>query len=204
MSLKEKEAFLKKEEMNIRQNLGEAVPTIIFKQIASKVRRALCKPTLSQQDIKVLIDKRNLATHSCLVDYIKNNNHYGFAELSKIAELANAQRRDNAAYYTRQDICYTIVKSLPDAKNYTELNILEPSIGVGNFLPTIILKYSSVQTVNIDVVDIDANSLEILRELVAKIDVPNNIHINYINADFCYITSIRSMILLSETLHTKN
>lgn len=36
MSLKEKEAFLKKEEMNIRQNLGEAVPTIIFQQIAAK------------------------------------------------------------------------------------------------------------------------------------------------------------------------
>lgn len=184
MSLEEKEAFLKKEEMNIRQNLGEAVPTIIFKQIAAKVRKILCKPTLSEQDIKVLIDKKKLATHSCLVDYIRSNSHYGFAELSKIAELANAQREDNAAYYTRQDICYTIVKSLPDAKNYTELNILEPSIGVGNFLPALILKYASVQSVNIDVVDVDANSLEILRELVAKIDVPNNIHINYINADF--------------------
>src|SRR5699024_3213576 len=55
MSLKEKEAFLKKEEMNIRQNLGEAVPTIIFKQIAAKVRKILCKPTLSEQDIKMLI-----------------------------------------------------------------------------------------------------------------------------------------------------
>ena len=184
MSLKEKEAFLKKEEMNIRQNLGEAVPTVIFKQIAAKVRKILCKPTLSEQDIKVLIDKKNLATHSCLVDYIRGNSHYDFAELSKIAELANAQREDNAAYYTRQDICYTIVKSLPDAKNYTELNILEPSIGVGNFLPALILKYAGVQSVNIDVVDIDANSLEILKELVAKIDVPNNIHINYINADF--------------------
>ena len=179
-----KEAFLKKEEMNIRQNLGEAVPTVIFKQIAAKVRKILCKPTLSEQDIKVLIDKKKLATHSCLVDYIRKNNHYGFAELSKIAELANAQRENNAAYYTRQDICYTIVKNLPDAKNYTELNILEPSIGVGNFLPTLILKYASVQSVNIDVVDIDANSLEILKELVAKIDVPNNIHINYINTDF--------------------
>ena len=184
MSSKEKEAFLKKEEMNIRQNLGEAVPTIIFKQIAAKVRKILCKPSLAEQDIKVLIEKKKLATHSCLVDYIRNNGHYGFAELSKIAELANAQREDNAAYYTRQDICYTIVKSLPDAKNYTELNILEPSIGVGNFLPVLILKYASVQSVNIDVVDIDANSLEILKELVAKIDVPNNIHINYINADF--------------------
>lgn len=41
-----------------------------------------------------------------------------------------------------------------------------------------------MQFVNIDVVDIDLNSIEILKELVAKIDIPNNIHINYINADF--------------------
>ena len=51
-------------------------------------------------------------------------------------------------------------------------------------MPALILKYASVQSVNIDVVDIDSNSIEILKELVAKIDVPDNIHINYINADF--------------------
>lgn len=184
LPLKEKEAFLKKEEMNIRQNLGEAVPTIIFKQIAAKIRKILCKPILSEQDIKALIDKKKLTIHSGLVDFIKKCSHYNFVELSKIAELANAQRESNAAYYTRQDICYAIIKNLPDAKNYTELNILEPSIGVGNFLPVLMLKYASVQNVNIDVVDIDSNSIEILRELVAKIDVPKNIHINYINADF--------------------
>ena len=184
MPLKEKEAFLKQEEINIRQSLGEAVPTVIFRQIAAKVRKTLCKRSLSEQDIKVLIDKERLTTHSCLVDYIRSDSHYRFAELSKLAELANAQREDNAAYYTRQDICYAIVKSLPDAKNYTKLDILEPSIGVGNFLPVLILKYASVQTVNIDVVDISADSIEVLRELVTKIDVPDNIHINFINADF--------------------
>ena len=104
--------------------------------------------------------------------------------MSKIAELANAQREDNAAYYTRQDICFSIVKNLPDAKNYSELNILEPSVGVGNFLPTLIQKYSSVPLVNIDVVDIDTVSIEILKELVDKINIPANVHINYINADF--------------------
>ena len=129
---------MKKEELNIRQNLGEAVPTIIFKQIATKVRQILSKTNLSEKDIFFLIDDKNLTTHSCLLDYIKKNSRYGFIELSKIAELANAQREDNAAYYTRQDICYTIVKNLPDAKNYIELNILEPSIGVGNFLPVLI------------------------------------------------------------------
>ena len=184
LSLKEKEAFLKREEMNIRQNLGEAVPTVIFKQIATKIRKILCKSSLSEQDIKALINKMMLTTHSCLVNYIRDNSHLGFAELSKIAELANAERENNAAYYTRQDICYSIIKNLPDAKNYTELNILEPSIGVGNFLPILIKKYTSVPVVNIDVVDIDPNSIEILKELIAKINVPNNIYINYINADF--------------------
>ncbi|MDD3211713.1 DNA (cytosine-5-)-methyltransferase [Bacteroides graminisolvens] len=184
MSDKLKREFLKKEEINIRQNLGEAVPTVIFRQIAHKIRRFLCKPTLSEQDIKGLIEKKSLTTQSCLLNYIKHTNHYNFAELSKISELANALREDNSAYYTRQDICYSIIKHLPDPKDYIELNILEPSIGVGNFLPTLIQKYSSVQTVNIDVVDIDIYSIEILKELVSKIKIPSNIHISYINEDF--------------------
>ena len=181
---KQKRDFLKKEEMNIRQNLGEAVPTIIFQQIAKKIRKVLTKTVLSEQDIKMLIGKKELSKPSKLLEYIKTSKHHSFVELSKIAELANAQREDNAAYYTRQDICFSIVKNLPDAKGYTELNILEPSIGVGNFLPTLIQKYSSIPVVNIDVVDIDSVSIMILRELVNKIVVPSNVHINYINADF--------------------
>lgn len=110
MSLKEKEAFLKKEEMNIRQNLGEAVPTIIFQQIAAKISKILSKHTLTEQDIKFIVDKNQLTIHSHLADYISHNHYLGFADLSKIAELANALREDNAAYYTRQDICYTIIK----------------------------------------------------------------------------------------------
>lgn len=58
------------------------------------------------------------------------------------------------------------------------------------------MKYASVQFVNIDVVDIDLNSIEILKELVAKIDIPNNIHINYINADFLLHKFDKDMTLL--------
>lgn len=188
MSVKEKEAFLKKEEMNIRQTLGEAVPTIIFRQIAHKIRRILCKPLLSENEIKDIIKRKGLTTCEALRDYISKNRTYSFAELSKIAELSNAQREDNAAYYTRQDICFSIVNNLPDAKEYSTINILEPSIGVGNFLPALIAKYSEVPNVNIDVVDIDSNSLEILKVLLEKIAIPDNIHINFINADFLLFT----------------
>ena len=180
---KEKEAFLKKEEMNIRQTLGEAVPTIIFRQIANKIRRVLCKPTLTEQDAKGIIERRKLTDIESLLRFIRTNNSYKFAELSKIAELANAQRENNAAYYTRQDTCFTIVSKLPEAKEYTTLDILEPSVGVGNFLPTLIQKYADVPIVNIDVVDIDENSIAILQALVEKINIPQNIHIRYIVAD---------------------
>lgn len=180
---KEKEAFLKKEEMNIRQTLGEAVPTIIFRQIANKIRRVLCKPTLTEQDAKGIIERRKLTDIDNLLRFIRTNNSYKFAELSKIAELANAQRENNAAYYTRQDTCFTIISKLPEAKEYTILDILEPSVGVGNFLPTLIQKYADVPVVNIDVVDIDKNSIAILQALVDKINMPQNIHINYIVAD---------------------
>lgn len=183
LPLKEKEDFLKKEEMNIRQNLGEAVPTVIFRQMANKIRKVLCKPIMTENEAKAIIMKKGLTVHANLLDFI-NKSNLRFTELAKIAELANAQRESNAAYYTRQDICYSIIKHLPDAKNYSELRILEPSIGVGNFLPALMEKYSCVHSVTIDVVDIDPNSIEILKELVNKLDVPGNIHINYITDDF--------------------
>lgn len=184
LSTKEKQAFLKKEEMNIRQSLGEAVPTIIFRQIAQKIRKILSQKEYTEQEITALIQKKKLAENGNLLKFIKEDKIKSFVTLSKIAELANAQRCDNAAYYTRQDICFSIIKNLPDAKDYATLNILEPSIGVGNFLPILINKYKSVPNVNIDVVDIDKNSIDLLKELIKKIDVPNNITINYINADF--------------------
>ena len=183
MSDKQKQDFLKREEMNIRQNLGEAVPTVIFRQIARKIKKVLCSHALSEQDIASIIKQNRLAEHGNLLNYISNS-HRSFVELSKIAELSNAQRDSNAAYYTRQDICYAIIKNLPDVKNYDVLNILEPAIGVGNFLPTLIQKYENVPQVNIDVIDIDEDSIEILKALVAKLNVPTNIHINYICADF--------------------
>ena len=183
LPLKEKEDFLKKEEMNIRQNLGEAVPTVIFRQIANKIKKVLCKPIMSESEVKSIIVKKELTVHANLLNFI-NKSNLRFTELAKIAELANAQRENNAAYYTRQDICFSIIKNLPDAKKYSELRILEPSIGVGNFLPTLIEKYSCVHRVIIDVVDIDPNSIEILKELVNKLDVPTNVHINYITDDF--------------------
>ena len=184
MSEKDKQAFLKKEEMNIRQNLGEAVPTIIFRQIADKIIVQLTKNRRNEQEINAIIEKFNLSDTSNLISFVTTRKQIGFVSLSKIAELANSQRENNAAYYTRQDICYSIIKNLPDAKDYSSLRILEPSVGVGNFLPLLIQKYRDVHSVYIDVVDIDSNNIAILKLLVNSLAVPENISINYINDDF--------------------
>ena len=182
MSLEDKCKYLKKQGINIRQNIGEAVPTIIFYQIAKKIA-ILTKSLLNETEVFEIIQDNNLNNSDSIIEYIKNNHKLGFVNLSKIAEYANAMREDNEAFYTRPNICYTVVKDFPDASNFKSLHILEPSVGVGNFLPCIIEKYKSVHDVIIDVCDIDSVSIEIVKALLSLIAIPKNIHINYIIGD---------------------
>ncbi len=186
MSGEEKRKFLKKEEINIRQSIGEAVPTVIFQQIAKKIKEVIQKRFLEDKDIEKIIENNNLNYISNLKKFLsKNFQNYSFTELSKITELANAHRLKHAAYYTRQDICFTLVKDLPDASDFkTSIKILEPSVGTGNFLPLLIEKYKSISNVQIDVIDIDKNAIDILKILIKKIYIPKNIKINYLNEDF--------------------
>ena len=183
LTLKEKQTFLKKEEMNIRQNLGEAVPTVIFRQIANKIRKYLERPNFSNADAMSLVKENSLSTQEKILSYV-GRSKLSFPRLSRIVEMANAEREKTAAYYTRQDICFGIVNNLPDARNFSSLSILEPSIGVGNFLPCLIEKYSSVSNVTIDVVDINPSSIEVLKEMLKHMSVPENIQINFIEGDF--------------------
>ena len=185
LSTKEKKDILKKEEINIRQSLGEAVPTVIFTAIAKNINSKLKYSERNETQIVKLVSERRLDKEENLKVFIKDNiKELSYSELAKIVELANAQRLQHAAYYTRQDICFTIVKDLPDVSKFEKLSILEPSVGAGNFLPLLIQKYKTVKAVEIDVVDIDKNAIEILKLLLKKLDIPKNITINLINADF--------------------
>jgi len=112
--------------------------------------------------------------------------NYTFNELSKIAELANAKRLHNAAYYTSQDICYTIINDLPDFPNKNSIKILEPSVGTGNFLPLLFYKYQHKKSVQIDLVDIDQFSIRLLKLLLNKLNIPRNFMLNFINKDFLH------------------
>ena len=185
LSIEEKRSFLKQEELNIRQCIGEAVPTKIFEQVAKNIKKALNQKLLSVNEIGKIINKNNLKNVTNLKNFLKENkNKYSLNNLYKIAELANLNRIENKAYFTREDIVFNVINKLPEFKNKKTIKILEPSVGIGNFLPLLFKKYEDIPNVIIDVMDIDSNSLEILKILLDKIKIPVNFTINVIEADF--------------------
>ena len=57
LNLLEKKMFLKKEELNIRHCIGEAVPTGVFANIAKKIKDVLSQKALSTTEINNIIKK---------------------------------------------------------------------------------------------------------------------------------------------------
>lgn len=183
LSEKNKKSLLKKEEIKIRQSIGEAVPTNIFYQIACNIKNFIEQEHFTNAVINKTIENYELNDAGELIRFIKENPlNLGNASLARIAELTNSKRENNAAYYTNKFIVNEIFKELPDIDK-DEVSILEPSVGVGSFLSFVFKKYEGIKQVNIDVVDIDESNLEILQLLLSKQKVPSNVRLNFIQAD---------------------
>ena len=181
----EKKAFLKKEELNIRHCLGEAVPTGVFSNIASNIKKANKNESLSLSQIKSLEKEYKLNETDNIVNFIKANfKNYSLDKIFLIAEHSNSERLKTSAYFTRKDIAYSVIKDLPELKKKKKLRILEPSVGVGNFIPLLFEKYENKDEVILDICDIDNNSMQILKTILSKIKVPKNFKINFKHTDF--------------------
>ncbi len=184
LSIEKKRAFLKKEEIKIRQCLGEAVPTAIFDSIAEKIAFFFSRQHLSDAEVKKLIDTTDLGTLDSVISYISANfDTVGISSISKVVEYANAKREHNAAFFTDKSILNEIMKYLPDIDKDV-VRILEPSVGTGNFIPFIIKKYAAVKSIIIDVVDIDPDVISVLKYIISKFRLPANVTINFITDDF--------------------
>lgn len=180
----DKRLFLKKNEINIRQSIGEAVPTIIMQKISAKIKKALSENNPTDKELKQYIKKYNLTNNEDLYSFIKNNNdNLSLNALSRIAELSNSLQNETAAYYTDKNTLVHIYNNLPNL-NEDIVNILEPSVGIGNFIPFILKKYERCKKIVLDVCDINNNSLRILKLLLSKMNMPDNCEINFINDDF--------------------
>ena len=184
LTIQEKRKFLKKEEINIRQSIGEAVPTEIFRQIAKNIKECIKRKNYSLRDINKLINEQNLVDNKNLLKFIdENSDELTFTTISQIAELSNTERNNEEAFYTNKFLLNYIYNELPNI-NKPIIRVLEPSVGVGNFIPYIISKYDYAEKLIIDVVDISKNSIEVLKKLLKIVEVPSNVQINYINDNF--------------------
>ncbi len=184
MSENEKKVFIKKNDINIRQSIGEAVPTGVMLSISKKIKKHLETETVNDALIKKEIKEKKLSNVDNLVSYIKEHQKtHSLNNLARIAELANTQRYENAAFYTNKQLLFEIYKKLPSIKKEI-IRVLEPAVGIGNFLPLILEKYGDSKQLIIDIFDMDEDSLRILKVLYPTKNLPKNVKINIINQDF--------------------
>jgi len=181
---KEKLSFYKKHELNIRRCIGEAVPTEVIRKIANNLKKSLLVNLVDPLEIRKIIDNENLEDRKNLKVFLKSNKYnLDVSVLMRITELCNAKRKENAAFYTNKFIVNEIMAQLPKIKK-EEIRILEPSVGSGNFIPYLFKKYEGANKVALDLIDIDADSIENLKLILNKIDIPQNFTINIICSDF--------------------
>lgn len=134
--------------------------------------------------LKKHIENYKLQHRQDVISFIKNNpENLAVHDLSRIAELVNSSRHATAAYYTDDETLRVIYNYLPEITKNT-IRVLEPSVGVGNFIQPIINKYKNATKLIIDVIDIDEISLDLLKVLNKYRDIPSNVEINYYNDDF--------------------
>lgn len=184
MSDSAKRTIYKEHEVNIRQCLGEAVPTEIMRQIAVSIKTAMQAKRSDAAEINRIIADNTLEERNNLIAFLKDNPlNLDIASLTRITELCNAHREKNAAFYTNKFIVNEIMGRLP-VFNKEEIRILEPSVGAGSFIPFLFRQYENVPHVILDVIDIDPASLEAFSLLLDRIGVPSNFTINQICHDF--------------------
>ena len=73
LSIAEKRAYLKREEIKIRQSLGEAVPTIIFKEIAHNISSVLTHQQLNSAAINKVVANYDFNDTEQLISFVERN-----------------------------------------------------------------------------------------------------------------------------------
>ncbi len=184
LSIPDKKKYLKKHEINIRQVLGEAVPTLVFDKISKNISKYLTE-SLTKKEVLKIISEKKLTNTKNLNNFLKKNfNNYSFSELLKICEFSNLMRDQFKGYYTPMEIGYNLVKDLPDFSTKKEISILEPSVGCGNIITLLIEKYSKIKKVNLYLFDLDLKIIETLKLLFLLKKIPKNFNVYFENTDF--------------------
>ena len=163
-SIIDKKKFLKSNELNIRRSIGEAVPTEIMRSMAYNIKQML--------DFEYYVENH---LHDTTTDnfYINSYN----------VEMGLDNVKDTGSFYTPQSVVFdTLCRMEFDKEN---LNILEPSVGMGAFIPQLLRLVGEIENVTIDMVDNDEKVLIKLQESLSQVNyTKRNIKFNFIYHDF--------------------
>lgn len=179
-----KREIYRSEETNIRQCIGEAVPTEVFRRIAANIRSFLIHGHMSRREVTGTISRLGLSDRDSALDFIQENPmELDLETLRRIAEYSNPNRISLAAYCTDVMILDRIYGQWPEIEK-DEIYVLEPSAGTGNFVPFLCAKYGHARKLHIDLCESDSEAVRILKVLVGKMELPGNVELNIIEDDF--------------------
>lgn len=184
LSDSEKKAFLKKEELNIRHCLGEAVPTGVFKSIAKNIKRAINEECLTSADLETIKEEFKLNETQSIIDFVDANiKNYELYNVLLIIEFAYSEMQNTLKQLTTKDVVYTVINELPELKKKKKIRILEPSVNIGSFIPMLFNKYEEKDEVVLDIYDNNEESMQIFKALLSLIKIPDNFKIQIVNLE---------------------
>lgn len=152
-----------KSETLIRQSIGEAVPTEIIHQIAININTML--------DFDDFINSKQMSN--------RTNNYY---INSYIYEKNLTDTKKTGSFYTTQAVVFNTVKNFKTKKS--KIRILEPSVGMGAFIPQFLRLVDDCENVEITCIDISKQCLKLLQKLILNLNLQNKFVFKYINDDF--------------------
>jgi len=174
-SAESKKAFLKNHELNIRRCIGEAVPTHIMQVIARNAKEMIQFQRYAEQ-------------HSTNKDAARCSSSFYTEAFNYEIALENA--KETGAFYTPQTVVYEALSTV-DLYGKKVVRILEPSVGMGAFLPQLFRLCDICEKVTIDLCDVDDETITKLKRLVSKIRYNRQkIKIRYITDDFLTTTRL--------------
>ena len=153
----------------IRQSIGEAVPTGVIKQIAHNINIMFDY----DEFIKSYSSKNNYD------DYKKDSNFY---IKSFIFEKELSNTKETGSFYTPQAVVYNTIKDFKTEKS--SIRVLEPSVGLGAFIPQFLRLVDDCDMVKFDLLDISEECINLLKVLLQDLNLNNKFSFNYILDDF--------------------
>lgn len=153
----------------IRQSIGEAVPTGIMSQIAANIKEMLDYDDFIKNYSEDKIDE----------SFIESTNYY---IKSFIFEKKLFDAKKTGSFYTPQAVVYNTIKEYKPIKN--KIKILEPSVGLGAFIPQFLRLVDDCESVEFYLVDISNECIKALKTIIKDLKFDSKFNFNFVCDDF--------------------